>query len=290
VIVVILVVLSPILVRLLYLATSRWREYLADASAARFTRYPEGLASALEKISAWYAAGSASAETSSALAALYIFNPVEKFAASSWFSTHPPTENRIKILRGMGGRAGYVDYEAALRKIESRNLAALHAAAISEASIAARAPSAEPGEASGEVARAKEVADLLDYMAHYVVVHCACGMNIKLPPDSKQDRIMCPRCMLWHNVPAVVPAKTEAQAATPEVPAPELPAISGSNAGWKYERREEGREAFRCVCGQTIQIGPDYPLDYTVCVKCERRISLRAGQQAQATANVEPVA
>ena len=290
VIVVILVVLSPILVRLLYLATSRWREYLADASAARFTRYPEGLASALEKISAWYAAGSASGETSSALAALYIFNPVEKFAASSWFSTHPPTDSRIKILRGMGGRAGYVDYEAALRKIESRNLAALHAAAKSEASIAARVPSADPGEASGDVARAKEVADLLDYMAHYVVVHCACGMNIKLPPDSKQDRVMCPRCMLWHNVPAAVPAKTGAQAATPEVPAKELPAISGGDAGWKYERREEGREAFRCVCGQTIQIGPDYPLDYTVCVKCERRISLRAGQQAQATANVEPVA
>ena len=114
-------------------------------------------------------------------------------------------------------------------------------------------------------------------------------MNIKLPPDSKHDRIMCPRCMLWHTVPAVVPAKTEAGASAPEPPAAELPAISGGDAGWKYERREEGREAFRCVCGQTIQIGPDYPLDYTVCVKCERRISLRASAQTQATANVEPM-
>jgi hypothetical protein len=112
-------------------------------------------------------------------------------------------------------------------------------------------------------------------------------MNIKLPPDSTQDRVMCPRCMLWHNVPAVVPARTAAAVAAPGLPAIDLPAISGGDSGWKYERREEGREAFRCVCGQTIQIGPDYPLDYTVCVKCERRISLGALQQTQAAANVK---
>ncbi len=47
----------------------------------------------------------------------------------------------------------------------------------------------------------------------------------------------------------------------------------GSNL--EYTRRDDGWDAFRCACGQTIQLGPDFPLDYTVCAKCDRRIELR---------------
>ncbi len=273
-IVVVLIVLSPILVRLLYLATSRWREYLADASAARFTRYPEGLASALEKITAWHSQ-SVPPDTSEALAALCIVNPVERLL-SSLYSTHPPTEKRIKILRSMGGRAGYVDYEAALQKIESANirLAALDAAAHAEGSIAARTASGGVEGVESDIDRARQVGDLVDRLANYVVVPCTCGMRIKLPPEAKLDRVECPRCGLWHQVPAAEPDPAPDNAAAPEPAA--LPLIAqGENTSWHYERRDAGWESFRCVCGQTIQLGPEYPLDYTVCANCNRRIDLK---------------
>ncbi len=97
---IILAILSPIAVTLIQLAISRKREYLADASGALLTRYPEGLASALQKISAY----AAPLKTASATTAhLFIANPFGSAGKklSGLFSTHPPTEERIKILRGM---------------------------------------------------------------------------------------------------------------------------------------------------------------------------------------------
>lgn len=96
-----LVVLAPIIATLLQLAISRRREFLADASGALLTRYPEGLASALRKIGA-YATPMRSANN--ATAHLYISNPFGPRAAKSFvtrlFSTHPPVEERIKALLG----------------------------------------------------------------------------------------------------------------------------------------------------------------------------------------------
>jgi len=89
---------GPLFASLIKLAISRRREYLADASGALLTRYPEGLASALEKIAA------DSNELKSATqgtAHLFFANPFKKGSWSQWFSTHPPIEDRIKILRGM---------------------------------------------------------------------------------------------------------------------------------------------------------------------------------------------
>lgn len=93
-------ILSPIIGELIKLAVSRSREYLADASGALLTRYPEGLARALEKISTH---GQKMRLTSSATAHLWIaspFGPSAKF--SGLFSTHPPAAERIKRLRNMG--------------------------------------------------------------------------------------------------------------------------------------------------------------------------------------------
>lgn len=95
-----LAVLAPIIARLLQLAVSRQREYLADASAALMTRYPEGLASALEKI----ARDPDKLDVASrATQHLYIVNPFEKdrWSLDSLWSTHPPLEERIKRLRAM---------------------------------------------------------------------------------------------------------------------------------------------------------------------------------------------
>ena len=92
------IIISPIIAQLIQLAISRKREFLADASGALLTRYPEGLARALEKISA-YTAPMKSAN--SGTAHLFISNPFGKRNISNLFSTHPPIEERVKALRTM---------------------------------------------------------------------------------------------------------------------------------------------------------------------------------------------
>ena len=94
-------ILSPIIATLIQLAISRKREFLADTDGALLTRYPEGLASALEKIAAY---GAQLIHANNATAHLYISNPFGSKAASGiakLFMTHPPTEERIAILCGL---------------------------------------------------------------------------------------------------------------------------------------------------------------------------------------------
>jgi heat shock protein HtpX len=97
-----LAILAPIIASLIQLAVSRKREFLADASGALLTRYPEGLASALEKISGDPRPLRTASE---ATAHLFIVNPFKGQGFNGWltslFSTHPPIEERIKILRSM---------------------------------------------------------------------------------------------------------------------------------------------------------------------------------------------
>jgi len=95
-------ILAPIAANLIKLAVSRKREFLADASGALITRYPEGLARALEKIAD---DPNPMRKANNATAHLYIASPFRGKQAKSWFtklySTHPPVEERIKVLRGM---------------------------------------------------------------------------------------------------------------------------------------------------------------------------------------------
>jgi len=100
------IILAPIAAQLIQLAVSRRREYLADATAALLTRYPEGLALALEKISS---AGRPMQHASHATAHLFIADPFagEKRSFTQkiggLFQTHPPATERIARLRNMGG-------------------------------------------------------------------------------------------------------------------------------------------------------------------------------------------
>ncbi len=98
---IVLTILSPIIAVLIQLAISRKREFLADASGALLTRYPEGLASALEKISKY---SRPLARASDATAHLFIANPFGPKSLKGFhklFMTHPPAEERIKALREM---------------------------------------------------------------------------------------------------------------------------------------------------------------------------------------------
>jgi heat shock protein HtpX len=100
VVAILLAILAPLFARLLQLSISRQREYLADATAVQLTRNPKGLADALQKISGDREVLEAA---NRATAHLYIVNPIKKFEkrARGLFSTHPPIEERIKILRQM---------------------------------------------------------------------------------------------------------------------------------------------------------------------------------------------
>jgi heat shock protein HtpX len=94
----VLIILSPLFAKLIQLAVSRKREFLADASGALLTRYPEGLAQALEKISAQ---NQPLLRANKATAHLYIANPFQSKNISNLFSTHPPIAQRITALRSM---------------------------------------------------------------------------------------------------------------------------------------------------------------------------------------------
>jgi heat shock protein HtpX len=100
VVAILLAILAPLFARLLQLSISRQREYLADATAVKMTRNPKGLADALAKISG---DKEVLEVANRATSHLYIINPVKNFEkrAKRFFSTHPPIDERIAILRAM---------------------------------------------------------------------------------------------------------------------------------------------------------------------------------------------
>ncbi len=92
-------ILAPLAATMIQLSISRRREYLADATGALATRYPEGLARALEKIGKY---GSTMQRQNPSTAHLFFANPLKRRSLAGLFSTHPPVEDRIKKLREVG--------------------------------------------------------------------------------------------------------------------------------------------------------------------------------------------
>lgn len=96
------VILAPLVAAMIQMAISRQREYLADATGALTTRYPEGLADALEKLETH---STAVRRQNTSTAHLFFANPLKKGFFSKLFSTHPPIEDRVARLRKMGDHA-----------------------------------------------------------------------------------------------------------------------------------------------------------------------------------------
>ncbi len=94
---ILLAIIAPIVVRMVQLAISRKREYLADATGAKLTRYPEGLASALEKIKKY---NEGNMKVSEAVSHMFLSDPKKSFM-DNIFATHPPVDERIRLLRAM---------------------------------------------------------------------------------------------------------------------------------------------------------------------------------------------
>jgi heat shock protein HtpX len=187
-------ILAPLMAQLLYFAVSRRREYLADAGSARLTRYPEGLASALEKIAADPAPQLAAAND--ATAPMYIVNPFKKrgkMDLSAWTSTHPPIAERIRILRSMSQGAAYKDYAEAFAAVShSKNPVPI--AAITKEQIPIRPGRAEATPQERTQKQIRQVGDLMRTVSGFLFLTCVCGLKIKVPPDFKADTVKCPRC------------------------------------------------------------------------------------------------
>jgi heat shock protein HtpX len=243
-------VLAPIAARLLYLACSRQREYLADASSARLTRYPEGLASALEKISA-HASEMQSANR--AVQPLFIVTPLEASERGSWLATHPPTATRIRVLRAMSGGAGYGVYDAAFRAVAGKGVLGARTLA-ADAAVPVRAASPEPAEPAGVVERATETNATLERVSGYLPITCPCGVGIKVPPGFADDAIVCPRCARRHEVPR---------------------ARDG-----RFVRTGTGWQSFRCACGRTIQLSPGFTGTHVRCSGCRADIAVESPDRA----------
>jgi heat shock protein HtpX len=187
-------IIAPIMAYLLYFALSRRREYLADAGSARLTRYPEGLASALEKI-----AGDPSpqlAAVNKVTAPMFIVNPFKKAAGlklSDLTSTHPPISERIKILRSMGSGASFKDYSDSYSMITHRKTI-VPPAALTKEDIALREAGAEAKKEQRREAQMRQVGDIMMQVNQFIFLTCLCGLKLKIPPNFKADKVQCPRC------------------------------------------------------------------------------------------------
>jgi heat shock protein HtpX len=190
---ILLMILAPILAQLIYFAISRRREYLADASSALYTRYPEGLASALEKIAA---SADQLKSANKATAPMYIINPFRKqgMSAEDLTSTHPPISERIRILRAMAG-VSYEDYSKAYQQVRHTEKVFIPAgAAAITGSTTIRHAQPETAEKLDEVERARETSNALWNVHNYRTITCPCGTKLRLPPSYKLPEIKCPHC------------------------------------------------------------------------------------------------
>lgn len=186
-------VLAPILAQLLYFALSRQREYLADAGAARLTRYPQGLASALEKIATY--TGPQLSVATKATAPMYIANPF-KGRLAYLTSTHPPIEQRIKILRSIGNAVSMGNYIQVYRKVTGRTIA------LTSTDQPVQVRPAQPGPIEVDPrGQERQIGELIRKVNGFRFISCACGLNIKVPPNFRYSTIICPRCSQTLKVP-----------------------------------------------------------------------------------------
>jgi heat shock protein HtpX len=191
-------ILAPLFAQLIYFAISRKREYLADASSALYTRYPEGLASALEKL-----AGSTEQLKSAnqATAPMYIINPFRKkgLKASDLTSTHPPISERIRILRAMAG-ASFNNYDQAYRQVHGGrgviSAASLTAETVPITTLKLEGEAGEPNE----IQRVRETSDVMWRLSDYKTIACDCGAKLRVPPNFRESQIKCPHCGRTHRV------------------------------------------------------------------------------------------
>ncbi len=252
-------IVAPILARIFYFTISKKREYLADASAARLTRYPIGLASALQKI----AKQSSVDFVSKITAPMFIVNP--QFAGGdedSLFSasTHPPIYKRIAILTQLqqGGKVSLENYQKLYEKeLETSGLFS-KTTLESDKSEAVRAENTEKITEFTE--SRKDVADVILANTGFKILTCECGLKIKLPPSDLRMKVVCPRCRKELSVSG------ENNAAATG---------NGENELVFTRKNKNSWESFPCQCGKfTFQLSPLFRGTYVVCKHCKTKVKI----------------
>jgi len=253
-----LAIFAPILARIFYFTISKKREYLADATAARLTRYPIGLASALEKI----AKQSSVDFVSKITAPMFIVNP--HFAGGdedSIFaaSTHPPIYKRIAILTQLqhGGTVSLGNYQKIYEKEVEKSQLLSNAVLKADSGEKIRQQSVEE---TAQKPAAKAVEDIILANSGFKILTCECGLKIKLPPSSMQTKIKCPRC------------KRELSAESGKLDT----ASAGSETELVFKRMSlTAWESFPCQCGKfTFQLSPLFRGTYVVCKRCGTKVKI----------------
>jgi len=193
-------ILAPIMAQLLYFAISRKREYLADATAVRFTRYPEGLASALEKIS------NSTEELTTAnkvTAPMYIANPLKSKGRklSDLTSTHPPISERIRILRNIAQGVNFINYQSAYENVKGKKESLIPQSALTESSsIGIKESAGLPLMDMSKKKTQRDAGDIMMKVNHYSFINCSCGLKLKIPPEFNKEIIICPKCGTKHSM------------------------------------------------------------------------------------------
>jgi heat shock protein HtpX len=201
---ILLMILAPFIAQILYMAVSRKREYLADASSALYTRFPEGLARALEKLGH---SPKKLMSASPAVAPMFIVNPmkVTSRGASDLSATHPPISERIRILRSMGGGSAFQSYNEAYRKVTGRPVGVVPFAAVrateDQPSISTAPPIPVVTSPLEHIERVRSTTDLLWILNAYSFIDCPCSTKLKIPPAYVGKKIECPHCSRVHVAP-----------------------------------------------------------------------------------------
>ncbi len=224
---IIFMILAPVFAQILYFLVSQKREYLADACSAQFTRYPQGLASALQKISSFSSSNQVNVDK--IISPMYIVNPksadklnLQKEKNSSMFnniwSTHPPTSKRIEVLLKMTG-ADFKAYNNAFMKVAGNRKPVLDKNDLSgvkkidiviKDNIANHLPASSlvQTDASTKTAlksrksevndnlidRKRNAEDILWKANNYIFKECQCGTKMKFPHEYYGQTIFCPHC------------------------------------------------------------------------------------------------
>jgi len=266
VVTILLAILAPIIARLLYLAISRKREYLADASAARLTRYPEGLASALEKISS---SDIVLKSANDVTAPMYIASPLRKKTrrkSNALTSTHPPIKERIRILRALSQGVNYNSYQAAFASVKGGTI--IPPSGLKDTDpIPAREISTKSPPRDKKTSH-RDLGDLMRAVNNFIFLTCSCGLKIKVPPDFKKSTLPCPRCGKILAVPLQGTSVGESKGKK------QTTAAAKGSTEQTYHRKSRGWETFSCSCGQSLLLSPDFKGEKLQCVNCGNEIRI----------------
>lgn len=177
---------------------------MADASAVRLTRYPEGLASALEKISQ----STEDLESANQVTApMFIANPLKKKGEriKNLSSTHPPIEERVRILRKLSG-ASYVDYQRIFNEVTRKKSSLLPGSALADIdpvplrtqgeSMAFASASTQPGTETFT----RAAGDIIMAANGFRFLSCSCGLKFKIPPGFENKSLTCSKCGTVHQL------------------------------------------------------------------------------------------